>query len=161
MANMTDVSTNEPKVFARCQQEFINRHVCICSRLSIHPSLSAHLCITVAVCCHSVDWLWAGLAAGASICNPSTLGKRFRIMAASFCDIMLKSHLALLFCLEEINIFLFSSPLHIFSTFYASIEGVLSQVFVITVNIINGCEVARPHLHYSPMETVSLYWVFW
>ncbi len=97
MANMTDTSTDEPKVFARCQQEFINRHVCICSRLSIHPSLSACLCITVAVCCHSVDWLWAEMAAGASICNPSTLGKGFRIMAASFLDIMLKSHLTLLF----------------------------------------------------------------
>lgn len=49
MASMTDVSTNEPKVYGCCQQEFINRHVCICARLSIHPSLSSPLCITVAV----------------------------------------------------------------------------------------------------------------
>ena len=35
-----------PKCPPRCQQEFINRHVPICSRLLIHPSLSACLCVT-------------------------------------------------------------------------------------------------------------------
>lgn len=57
MGNMTDVSANGPKVFARCQQEFINRHVCICARLSIRPSLSARLVVTAAVCCPSAQWL--------------------------------------------------------------------------------------------------------
>lgn len=86
MASMTDISTNEPKVFACCQQEFINRHVCICSRLSIHPSLSAPLCITEAVCCHSADWLWGNIAAEAWICNPSTLGRGFITTGESFYD---------------------------------------------------------------------------
>lgn len=105
MANMTDVSTNEPKVFSRCQQEFINRHVRICSRLSIHPSLSACPCITVAVCCHSVKWLWAEMAAEASICKASTLGRGFRIIVTSFSDIMLNSHPTLLFCTLKVRFF--------------------------------------------------------
>lgn len=77
MGNMTDVSANEPKVFARCQQEFINRHVCICRRLSIRPSLSARLAVTAAVCCRSAQWLWAQTSSGASILQSSHLQGRF------------------------------------------------------------------------------------
>lgn len=84
MGNMTDVSANEPKVFARCQQEFINRHVCICGRLSIRPSLSARLAVTAAVCCRSAQWLWAQTSSGASILQCSHLRGKVRELWVHF-----------------------------------------------------------------------------
>ena len=47
MAAVTDIYANKPKVLGRCQQEFINRHVCICTGLLIHPSLSTYFYITL------------------------------------------------------------------------------------------------------------------
>lgn len=92
-------------------------------------------------------------------------GKRFRIMTPSFRDV-LTSHLTLRFWTQSQIRFLLSIG-HLPFFFLALLKHPRKDVFVLSwvffsslFNIINGCQVARPHLQYLPTETDPLHWLF-
>ena len=96
MARVTDVYANNPKVFARCQQEFINPHVRICTRLSIGrgPCLSISASEWLSPVVHGGTDCREPVGADLAECN-SSRGARLGQQCQKMCRIFYSCRLSL------------------------------------------------------------------